>query len=121
MVLLRSLLKTGDVFNAIVEAQRYEQTFRGYTASEAFIEGWRRALKEHPTTTKAIRQRAEDVVTRMSKSPSVVPQKVHSRVKAALRSLDMHMPFESHKREFFMLDLFPEVAEELTGLTLPAN
>lgn len=114
-----SLLKTGDVVGAVVETQRHEPTFRGYTADEAFIAGWRNALKKHPITNKAIPQRAEEVVTPMRESSSPAPEKVHSNVKAALRSLDMNMPFESHKRKFFMLDLFPEVEDELTGVTLP--
>ena len=117
-----ALLKTGNVVGAVAEAQRHEPTFRGYSAEEAFIAGWRKTLEEHPVTNKRIQQRAETVVTLMRESPKKpLPEKVHSKAKAALRSLDMNVPFEAHKRQFFMLDLFPEVAEELTGITLPTE
>lgn len=113
------LLMTGNVLDAITEAQKHEPTFRGYTADEAFILGWRKAIEDYPITNEGIQRKAEQVLTLARKSPKPVPERPHSKIKADIKSLDMNIPFENSKRKFFMLDMFPEMEEELVGITLP--
>lgn len=105
---------------AKMAAQRHEPSFEGCTADQLFIEGWRKALEDR-VTNKAIQQKAEKILTRMRELSKPVPKKPHSKIKAKIKSLDMNGPFEMHKRKFFMLDLFPEVEEELTWITLPVE
>jgi len=113
-----SLLRAGDMVSAIQEARKNEPTFSVYSAEPAFIVGWSKAIREYPTTNKGIQQRAEQIVTQAKTSSRPLPPQAHSRAKTAIRSLDMNIPFEAFKRKFFMLDLFPEIDEEISGVTL---
>ena len=114
----RSLLTTGSIPAAVESALNSEPTFRIYSAEEAFLKGWSRAAADYPKTNSAIQKRADEIVSQVKASEeSAPPDKLHSRAKAAIRSLDLSVPFESFKRKFFMLDSFPEVTEEIKGVT----
>lgn len=36
----------------------------------------------------------------------------------AIRQLDLNIPFQAYRRKFFMLDLFPELEAEISGVKL---
>jgi hypothetical protein len=114
-----SLLREQNIVSAVEEAQKNEPTFRIYSAEQAFLAGWNKVIREYPTTNKSIQERAEQIVSQAKFSSRPLPPRAHSRAKAAIRSLDMSVPFESFRRKFFMLDLFPEIDEEISGVTLP--
>jgi hypothetical protein len=61
-----------------------------------------------------IQQRAEQLVSQVKIRP--LPSHAHSRMKDAIRSVDMNTSFESFKQRFFMLDLFPESRRRTFGL-----
>ncbi len=116
----RSLLTAGNIAAAVEAAQQSEPTFRIYSAEEAFVAGWKIVVRNYPKTNSAVQKKAEEIVTQLKASPgSEHPSHIHSRAKAAVRSLDLQVPFDEYKRTFFMLDAFPEVGTEIEGLVLP--
>jgi hypothetical protein len=91
-----SFLRTGDLDEATSTAQQSEKTFRLYSADAAFMRGWRKALEQFPTGGKALQEKTEQ----------------------AICQLDLNIPFQAYRRKFFMLDLFPELEAEISGVKL---
>lgn len=115
----RALLMTGSIPDATRAALAHEPTFRVYSAEEAFIAGWKNAMSEYPITSKGIQKKAEQIITQMKSEGRALPARPHSTAKAAIRKLDLRVPFDAYKRKFFMLDLFPEVSAEVQEISLP--
>jgi hypothetical protein len=114
-----ALLRGGSLHDCEASAQAQEPTFRIYSAEQAFLEGWRVAVRDYPESNREIQAKAEKIVTQ-AKSSTTQPQKgIHRRAKDTIRSLDLNKPFEGYKRAFFMLDSFPEISHEFDHITLP--
>jgi hypothetical protein len=113
-----ALLLGGSINDCEAAAQMKEPTFRVYSAEQAFIEGWRVLVRELPRSNRDIQAKAEQIVTKVKRSPTA-PKRLHHLAKKAIRSLDLHEVFERHKSAFFMLDSFPEISHEFDGVTLP--
>jgi hypothetical protein len=111
-----SLLRTGNLDAAADDARKSAPTFRIYSAEAAFMAGWKRAKEQFPTTAKGIQEKTEQIVTIMKKAGLALPERPHAKVKAAIREIDMNNPFQGYRKRFFMLDLFPEVEEEIASL-----
>jgi hypothetical protein len=117
-VFYSSLLRTGDLGAAADEARKSAPTFRIYSAEAAFMAGWKKAIEQFPTTGKGIQEKTEQIVTMMKEAGLSLPQRPHAQAKAAIRGINMNNPFQAYRKRFFMLDLFPELEEEIAGLQL---
>ncbi len=113
-----SLLRTGDISEATSTAQQIEETFRLYSAEEAFMKGWRQALEQFPTGGKALQEKTEQIVTKMKTEDLPLLERPHAKTKQAIRQLDLNIPFQAYRRKFFMLDRFPELEAEISGVKL---
>jgi hypothetical protein len=113
-----SLLRTGDLDEATSTAQRSEETFRLYSAEAAFMMGWRKAVEQFPTGGKALQEKTEQIITMMKTADLPLPERPHAKTKRAIRQLDLNIPFQAYRRKFFMLDLFPELEAEISGVKL---
>jgi hypothetical protein len=111
-----SLLRTGNLDAAAEEARKSAPTFRIYSAEAAFMAGWKQAKEQFPTTAKGIQEKTEQIVTMMKKAGLPLPDRPHAQAKAAIRGIDLNKPFQAYRNRFFMLDLFPEVEEEIASL-----
>ena len=113
-----SLLRTGNLDDAISTAQQSEKTFRLYPAEAAFMKGWSKALEQFPAGGKALQEKAEQIITMMRTADLPLPEHPHAKTKQAIRQLDLNIPFQAYRRKFFMLDLFPELEAEISGVKL---
>jgi hypothetical protein len=75
-------------------------------------------MEQFPTTAKGIQEKTEQIVTMMKNAGLPLPDRPHSQAKAAIRGIDMNKPFQVYRREFFMLDLFPELEDEIAAVRL---
>jgi hypothetical protein len=117
-----TLLLGGSIADCRDAARLREPTFRIYSAEEAFLAGWRQAIGQLPTSNREIQEKAEEIVTLIkAPDPDRPDSGLHRRAKQAIRALDLSAPFENYKRAFFMIDLFPQLSEELKGSAVPVD
>jgi hypothetical protein len=113
-----SLLRAGDLDAAAGEARKSAPTFRIYSAEAAFMAGWKKAVEQFPTTGKGLQEKTEQIITIMKEAGLPLPERPHAQAKAAIRGINMNNLFQAYRKRFFMLDLFPELEEEIAGVRL---
>jgi hypothetical protein len=113
------LLKTGKLQNAVTAARQFDPAFRAFSATEIFILGWRAFFRFPTKSYKEKQQETEKLVSRFMKDRNLksAPPGIHKQVRGALSSEEVEPAFEAYKRKFFMLDAFPEIADDLLDLT----
>lgn len=117
-----STLVFGGTFSeAIIAAKSIEPLFHYYTAEQAFISGWKAWMSQFPKTNKEIYTKTEELVTRFKWLKGLHSTRgLHRQIKRKLKTTDQARLFNKAKRQFFMLDSYPEVEQEVDFITFDA-
>jgi hypothetical protein len=117
--LYSALISAFDFDAAVQAAAAVEPSMHLYKAEDAFTQAYIEFFRIEALSQKSKRQQVEDWVTQAKQLPGLASiPKIHHLVKQALSMTTPENLFEHNKRNFFMLEEFPELKETLAYLTL---